>query len=78
MSFDALTNRGEYLSAHYIAEVLPATLKKGMLTRWAEAERADLPSPRARIRALRRTYFDFKAELADLDDRSASGTGNGQ
>jgi hypothetical protein len=27
MSFDSLTNRGEYLSAHYLAEILPTAIK---------------------------------------------------
>ncbi|MER5783684.1 DNA methyltransferase [Streptomyces mobaraensis] len=40
MTYDSLVNHGDYLSAHYLAEVLPKDLKAkdGLLTRWAEAE----------------------------------------
>ncbi|MCZ7437732.1 class I SAM-dependent DNA methyltransferase [Micromonospora sp. WMMC241] len=65
MSFDALTNRGEYLSAHYLAEILPTTLKGGLLKQWTEREKAGDPTPRTGLRGLRRPYFDAKSELAD-------------
>jgi hypothetical protein len=71
MSFDALANRGEYLSAYYLAEVLPRDLKKkddGLLTRWAEQEKTGTETPRLGIRALRREYLAAKADLADLGD----------
>nr|MDT0663342.1 class I SAM-dependent DNA methyltransferase [Micromonospora sp. DSM 115978] len=64
MSFESLTNRGEYLSAHYLAEVLPTTLKGGLLKRWAEEEKAGRLTPRAGLRGMRRDYFDARAELA--------------
>lgn len=40
MTYDSLVNHGEYLSAHYLAEVLPKDLKAkdGLLARWAAAE----------------------------------------
>jgi hypothetical protein len=67
MTFDSLVNRGDYFSAHYLAEVLPKDLKSGLLAEWkqreedaAGAERPEgaLPvTPRADLRALRRTYF---------------------
>ncbi|RPF44989.1 hypothetical protein EDD96_1534 [Streptomyces sp. Ag109_G2-6] len=40
MTYDSLVNHGEYLSAHYLAEVLPKDLKAkdGLLARWATAE----------------------------------------
>ncbi|WP_062207674.1 DNA methyltransferase [Streptomyces sp. NBRC 109706] len=40
MTYDSLVNHGDYLSAHYLAEVLPKDLraKDGLLARWAEAE----------------------------------------
>lgn len=66
MSLESLTNRGEYLSAHFLAEVLPAEIKKGQLARWAAAEEKGGHTPRDGIRNLRRVYFDVKAELADL------------
>ncbi|MFG1674636.1 class I SAM-dependent DNA methyltransferase [Micromonospora sp. NPDC049282] len=65
MSFDALTNRGEYLSAHYLAEILPTTLKGGLLKQWTEREKAGDRTPRTGLRGLRRPYFDAKSELAD-------------
>ncbi|MFY1668991.1 class I SAM-dependent DNA methyltransferase [Plantactinospora sp. WMMB334] len=65
MSFESLTNRGEYLSAHYLAEVLPTTLKGGLVKRWAEQERGGRVTPRAGLRGFRRDYFDRKIELAD-------------
>ncbi|MBP1783322.1 hypothetical protein J3R08_003172 [Micromonospora sp. HB375] len=67
MSFEALTNRGEYLSAHYLAEILPTTLKGGLLKQWAEREKAGDQTPRTGLRGLRRPYFDAKTELADDD-----------
>ncbi|WP_431879553.1 class I SAM-dependent DNA methyltransferase [Micromonospora marina] len=65
MSFEALTNRGEYFSAHYLAEILPTTLKGGLLKQWAEREKAGDQTPRTGLRGLRRPYFDAKTELAD-------------
>lgn len=40
MTYDSLVNHGDYLSAHYLAEVLPKDLKakEGLLARWAETE----------------------------------------
>ncbi len=67
MSFEALTNHREYLSAFYLAEVLPATMKKDVLPRWLAAEKAGQTTPRQGIRALRQTYFAFKSELVELD-----------
>ncbi|MER6590363.1 class I SAM-dependent DNA methyltransferase [Micromonospora purpureochromogenes] len=67
MSFESLTNRGEYLSAHYLAEILPTTLKGGLLKQWSEDEKANRVTPRAGLRGMRRGYFDAKAELTDLD-----------
>ncbi|PWU48056.1 restriction endonuclease [Micromonospora globispora] len=66
MSFESLTNRGEYLSAHYLAEILPTTLKGGLLKRWAEEEKDGRVTPRAGLRGMRRDYFNAKAELTDL------------
>ncbi|RZT79067.1 hypothetical protein EV382_2263 [Micromonospora violae] len=67
MSFESLTNRGEYLSAHYLAEILPTTLKGGLLKQWAEDEKSGRVTPRAGLRGMRRTYFDAKTELTDVD-----------
>ncbi|WP_042280820.1 Eco57I restriction-modification methylase domain-containing protein [Nocardiopsis alba] len=38
MSYDSVINRGEYFSDHYLVEVLPKTLKKGIFKEWAELE----------------------------------------
>ncbi|MFD0783848.1 class I SAM-dependent DNA methyltransferase, partial [Micromonospora azadirachtae] len=65
MSFESLTNRGEYLSAHYLAEILPTTLKGGLLKQWADDEKAGRVTPRAGLRGMRRPFFDAKTELAD-------------
>ncbi|MDG4839852.1 class I SAM-dependent DNA methyltransferase [Micromonospora sp. WMMD967] len=67
MSFESLTNRGEYLSAHYLAEILPTTLKGGLLKQWTEDEKSGRVTPRAGLRGMRRTYFDAKTELTDVD-----------
>ncbi|MCM3882708.1 hypothetical protein [Frankia sp. R82] len=40
MSFDALTNRGEYFSPYFIEEILPGEIRKNISTRWAEREKA--------------------------------------
>ncbi|MFF4893482.1 class I SAM-dependent DNA methyltransferase [Micromonospora chersina] len=65
MSFESLTNRGEYLSAHYLAEILPTTLKSGLLKQWSEDEKSGRVTPRTGLRGLRRPYFEAKTELAD-------------
>ncbi|SCF08852.1 hypothetical protein GA0070558_12696 [Micromonospora haikouensis] len=65
MSFESLTNRGEYLSAHYLAEILPTTVKGGLAKQWAEREKSGESTPRTGLRGLRRAYFDAKTELAD-------------
>ncbi|WP_433260975.1 class I SAM-dependent DNA methyltransferase [Micromonospora vinacea] len=67
MSFESLTNRGEYLSAHYLAEILPTTLKGGLLKQWAETEKSGEPTPRTGLRGMRRPYFDAKTELTVVD-----------
>ncbi|MDH6227839.1 class I SAM-dependent DNA methyltransferase [Streptomyces sp. MJP52] len=38
MTYDSLVNRGDYFSAHYLAEVLPKDLKGGLLARWKQRE----------------------------------------
>ncbi|WP_435059329.1 hypothetical protein [Streptomyces sp. bgisy060] len=43
MTYDSLVNHGDYLSPHYLAEVLPKDLKAkdGLLTRWAAFEETE-------------------------------------
>ncbi|MFD8940701.1 hypothetical protein ACFV00_01555, partial [Streptomyces californicus] len=55
MTYDSLVNHGDYLSPHYLAEVLPKDLKAkdGLLTRWAAFEEAE-----------RRRHADAVAEAA--------------
>jgi hypothetical protein len=70
MSYDSITNRGDYLSPHYLAEVLPRDLKKqgSLRTRWAEREKAAQPTPVRGLRGLRREYFDARLSLKDRAD----------
>ncbi|MFJ6379296.1 class I SAM-dependent DNA methyltransferase [Kitasatospora sp. NPDC092039] len=83
MTYDSLVNRGDYFSAHYLAEVLPKDLKSGLLSVWKEREEAAkaataaddaeqdpdaLPvTPRAGLRALRRPYFRSRAGFAGAE-----------
>ncbi|WP_433500844.1 class I SAM-dependent DNA methyltransferase [Sphaerimonospora sp. CA-214678] len=75
MSFDSLVNRGDYFSAHYLAEVLPKDLKKkdGLFARWSEAEKAGRRTPRKGLRALAKRYFADRPYFADLDERLRDG-----
>ncbi|WP_412518600.1 class I SAM-dependent DNA methyltransferase [Actinomadura madurae] len=67
MTYDSIVNRGDYFSAHYLAEVLPKELKKkdGLLARWAEAEKDGKPTPRTGLRALKRSYFKDRPFFAE-------------
>ncbi|MGC5332852.1 class I SAM-dependent DNA methyltransferase [Micromonospora sp. DT62] len=59
--YDTFTNRGEYLSAHYVAEELSTDLKKGIFTTWTtrETDRNDpRRTPREMVRSLRGVYLD--------------------
>ncbi|GIH72625.1 class I SAM-dependent DNA methyltransferase [Sphaerimonospora thailandensis] len=75
MSFDSLVNRGDYFSAHYLAEVLPKDLKKsgGLFARWNEQEKAGHRTPRKGLRALAKPYFADRPYFADMDDRLRDG-----
>ncbi|MEV4380807.1 class I SAM-dependent DNA methyltransferase [Streptosporangium sp. NPDC049644] len=75
MSFDSIVNRGDYFSAHYLAEVLPKDLKKsgGLLARWSEDEKADRITPRRGLRELRKQYFADRPFFADVDARLREG-----
>ena len=63
MSYDSLTNRGDYLSPHYLAEVLPRELAKkdGLRAQWAERDKEGTASPVKELRALKRGYFSARA-----------------
>lgn len=75
MSYDSLTNRGDYLSPHYLAEVLPRELAKkgGLRTQWAERDKEGTASPVKELRALKRGYFAARPDLADVAQRAADG-----
>ncbi|MET7423597.1 class I SAM-dependent DNA methyltransferase [Dactylosporangium sp. NPDC005555] len=76
--FDSISNRGEYLAAHYFAEQLGSDLKKGIFATWASRETDEhdpRKTPRESIRSLRGTYLheDVRGYLAaaaqlDADD----------
>ncbi|WP_169945297.1 Eco57I restriction-modification methylase domain-containing protein [Microbispora sp. H11081] len=75
MSFDSLVNRGDYFSAHYLAEVLPKDLKKsgGLFARWSEEEKAGRTTPRKGLRGLSKPYFAGRPYFAELDARLRDG-----
>ncbi|MDT0611325.1 Eco57I restriction-modification methylase domain-containing protein [Streptomyces lancefieldiae] len=79
MAFEAITNRGEYISAHYLAELFARDLTD-LRKRWTSADRAGAPSSRSGVKNLRREYFKAKvritennavdgSEVRDLNDR---------
>ena len=74
MSYDSITNRGDYLSPHYLAEVLPRDLRKqgSLRARWAEREKAGQPTPVRGLRGLRREYFDARLSLKDAGRRRSA------
>ncbi|MFE0153214.1 Eco57I restriction-modification methylase domain-containing protein [Nonomuraea sp. NPDC059007] len=75
MRLDSLVNRGDYFSAHYLAEVLPKDLKKkdGLLDRWKEQEKDGRVTPRKGLRALGKPYFAERPFFADMDVRLREG-----
>ncbi len=75
MTYDSLTNRGDYLSSHYLAEVLPRELAKkdGLRAQWAARDKEGTASPVRELRALKRGYFAARPDLADFAQRAADG-----
>ncbi|XVS65514.1 class I SAM-dependent DNA methyltransferase [Actinosynnema sp. CA-299493] len=76
--FDSLTNRGEYLSAHYFADQLAVDLRKGIFGLWTTRENDEhyqRPTPRKLVRDLRSTYLSetCREYFADLVDKDADG-----
>ncbi|MFE7038985.1 hypothetical protein ACFU9X_05870 [Streptomyces atratus] len=74
--FDSFSNRGEYLSAHYLAEQLGTDLKKGLFATWAlrEGDENDpRRTPREMLRGLRGTYLaeDVRGYFAEATERDA-------
>ncbi|MGW2374173.1 Eco57I restriction-modification methylase domain-containing protein [Kitasatospora sp. NPDC001683] len=64
VAFEAIVNRGEYISAHFLAELLPNELK-GLRKTWAAAERTGRPSSRSGVRSLGREYFRAKVRITE-------------
>lgn len=60
MTYDSLVNHGDYLSAHYLAEVLPKDLKAkdGLLARWAETEERERRAHSAAVAEAKREGRD--------------------
>ncbi|WP_329523591.1 type II restriction endonuclease subunit M [Streptomyces jietaisiensis] len=64
MAFEAITNRGEYISAHYLAELFTKDLTE-LRKRWTSADRAGAPSSRSGVKGLRREYFKAKVRITE-------------
>ncbi|AQA16690.1 Eco57I restriction-modification methylase domain-containing protein [Streptomyces malaysiensis] len=64
MAFEAITNRGEYISAHYLAELFAKDLTE-LRKRWTSADRAGAPSSRSGVKGLRREYFKAKVRITE-------------
>lgn len=77
-TFDCLTNRGEYFTAHYFAEQLATDLRKGIFTQWADREGDEndpRPTPRRSLRRLRSSYLteDVRGLLAGASASAPEG-----
>ncbi len=64
MAFQAISNRGEYISAHYLAELFVRDLTE-LRKRWTSADRAGAPSSRSGVKGLRREYFKSKVRITE-------------
>ncbi|AYC37380.1 hypothetical protein DWG14_01597 [Streptomyces griseorubiginosus] len=64
VAFEAITNRGEYISAHYLAELFAKDLTE-LRKRWTSADRAGAPSSRSGVKGLRREYFKAKVRITE-------------
>ncbi|KOX19639.1 hypothetical protein [Nocardiopsis sp. NRRL B-16309] len=87
MGYDSLANRGEYFSAHYLAEVLPKQLKgkDGPFKDWTELEKQENArvrdekrspepvTPRLGLRQLKARYFKVRPALADHVEQMREG-----
>ncbi|WP_100444502.1 Eco57I restriction-modification methylase domain-containing protein [Glycomyces xiaoerkulensis] len=68
MIYDSITNRGEYFSNHYLAELLPAALKKQHWSRWTADAKAGKSTPRSRMRSLRVPYQKTRLDIRELQE----------
>ncbi|MEU1595131.1 type II restriction endonuclease subunit M [Streptomyces sp. NPDC005708] len=66
MGFEAITNRGEYISAHYLAELFTKDLTD-LRKRWTAADRAGAPSSRSGLKGLGREYFKAKVRITESE-----------
>ncbi|MCX4429582.1 Eco57I restriction-modification methylase domain-containing protein [Streptomyces mirabilis] len=66
MAFDAIINRGEYISAHYLAELFTKDLTD-LRKRWTGADRAGAPSSRSGVKSLGREYFKAKVRITESE-----------
>ncbi|MGY3201361.1 class I SAM-dependent DNA methyltransferase [Streptomyces sp. TE5632] len=66
MTYDSLVNRGDYFSAHYLAEVLPKDLRTGLLNTWKQRE--DEARARSEAEARRAAGQDDGAVTAAGED----------
>lgn len=76
--YDSLTNRGEYLSAHYMAEDLDTDLRKGIFAVWTGREGDENDSrrtPREQIRGLRGSYLGEDGRLYFAGTAETDGDG---
>jgi len=64
VAFEAITNRGEYISAHYLAELFARDLTD-LRKRWTSADRAGTPTSRSGVRGLGREYFKAKVRITE-------------
>ncbi|TQE34004.1 type II restriction endonuclease subunit M [Streptomyces ipomoeae] len=71
MAFEAIVNRNEYISAHYLAEVFSKDLVD-LRKRWTAADRAGQPTSRAGMRNLGRDYFKAKVRITEKGDFDGS------
>ncbi|MET8634388.1 type II restriction endonuclease subunit M [Streptomyces sp. NPDC004680] len=71
VAFEAIVNRGEYISAHYLAEIFSKDLVD-LRKRWTAADRAGRPTSRSGMRNLGRDYFKAKVRITEKDDFDGS------
>ncbi|MFF0136428.1 type II restriction endonuclease subunit M [Streptomyces sp. NPDC005227] len=71
LAFEAIVNRGEYISAHYLAEIFSKDLVD-LRKRWTAADRAGRPTSRSGMRSLGRDYFKAKVRITEKGDLDGS------
>ncbi|MDX3402519.1 hypothetical protein B0E38_01473 [Streptomyces sp. 111WW2] len=71
VAFEAIINRGEYISAHYLAELFAKDLAD-LRKHWTAADRAGAPTSRSGVRNLSRDYFKAKVRITEKGDFGGS------